>query len=154
MNEELELSYLAGLFDGEGCILVYKAKSKQQYHARLQVMITYYPTLLDFQRYFGGNLSKAGNNGKQVYSWYVEGTSNVLMICKSLLPYLREKKVQAEVMIEYCEKFPNKGNGKIWRYERGQREWYFQKLKALKREESVIDFPPMPEVKEKQLMLF
>jgi len=48
-------------------------------------------------------------NRKQMYRWGTSGNKVVPKILKQLLPYLKVKKLQAELVIEFCENAKTRG---------------------------------------------
>lgn len=138
---DIELSYMAGLFDGEGCIRVIKhATNHSAYNLQVVIGITYVHSLEILRDTFGGSIiirRKEKSHYKQLYSWTIYGRDahNFLI---SVLPYLQEKKEQAILAEEYYKKFGHSTNGKS-RYasERAEQEWYYRKLQELKKVEYV-----------------
>lgn len=90
-----ELAYFAGFVDGEGCFGYYTTP-------RLAVVNTYLPVLKELQTAFGGTWSMRGNRSPTVhrtcYAWAVTG-GNALRAVEELLPYLREKRAQAQLLL-------------------------------------------------------
>lgn len=88
-----EMAYYAGILDGEGCISYYKSLS-------VAVEGLYPKTLIDMHTVFGGSVSeiKRGNK-RRYYRWRIYGKEAARCL-EMLLPYLREKKEQAELGLE------------------------------------------------------
>ncbi len=136
----MEIAYLAGLFDGEGCILINKLKMRKgethcQYSLDMRIHQKRKETINMVQQCFGGNVfqNKKGLNstspGTLMYTWQCRGVKagNVLRL---ILPFLIEKKEQVETGIEFLETFPKYSRkGEITA---GFQELYYQKLKLLK----------------------
>jgi len=148
---ELELAYMAGFADGEGCFSVVKWSAG--YSARFTVANTYLPTLEQFRKAFGGKIYLAHNHGKQGYDWILQGP--LLPFClQSLLPYLREKKPQAELLLEFYEKFGKQiGSRRRGKYEKIEQEWYYSRLRDLKQVQSEVEESSPIEVPATQLRL-
>ena len=98
-TNEVELSYLAGLFDGEGCISVVREirRNKEKVKLAAEVGMTEIAPLYIFNRVFGGSIitrapRKSGH--KEIYRWRVQGTKAQLFL-KSMEPYLIVKKEKA-----------------------------------------------------------
>ena len=96
-----ERAYAAGIVDGEGCLTV--AVRKNRIYPRLTVTNTN-PTLpLLFKNWFGGWITEDSKpyipRAKIRYIWELNGKPAVGVI-KELLPYLRLKAVQAELLLE------------------------------------------------------
>lgn len=88
------LAYLAGYFDGEGCIRFESTPS-------ITVTSIYPYTLHVFRDCFGGSVKpQAGNERhKPAYRWRAYG-DNAVTCLEALQPHLREKRVQALLCLE------------------------------------------------------
>jgi hypothetical protein len=94
-SSDLDVAWAAGFIDGEGCF-------RYSTTPRLTVENTHLPSLLFLKRMFGvGTVSKRKGlrGGRQAYTWGVSG-ENCLTVTMALLPFLREKKPQAELLFE------------------------------------------------------
>lgn len=95
--EEHELIYLAGYFDGEGCVSITSHGSMPQLTVTVQ---TSDKEILDlFAECFGGRVRKVTYRSskacrRQMYSWE-RYSSNGQPVLEALLPWLRGKKEQA-----------------------------------------------------------
>ncbi len=100
--DEKTLAYMAGYMDGEGC---FQANSQDRY-IYLSLSNTHKPTLEWIRDTFGGNLSKQKPRKelhyRPIYQWRIWALG-AYPLCKALLPYLKEKKEQAEVLIQIQE---------------------------------------------------
>jgi len=130
---KMELAYLAGLFDGEGCIHIAKPKTTSGYSYSLTISIhqKHSETVKKVHHCFGGNFNECKNG---TYTWQCQGAEagNVLRL---VLPFLIEKKEQAELGIDFLETF-NYGVGKcIHRSDKEKefQELYYLKMQILKR---------------------
>lgn len=110
--------YLAGYIDGEGCF---------QFRRTLEISITsIYPyTLKVFQVAYGGaiNHRKGDVNRRTSYQWRIYG-QGAMKVLEDVLPYLREKKVQALLCVAIRETPPGP-----------EREGLMAQLKSMKRVE-------------------
>ena len=102
---ELELAYLAGIMDGDGCFALFHYKGRNRGRFSLEVFTSIKQTqheALDLLAYiFGGTvrLTKPSSpGGKLLYLWKRSGT-HAADVATQLLPYLRLKKRQAEIVI-------------------------------------------------------
>ena len=108
MSDELVLAYVAGFFDGEGCVCVRKAKPmNSNQNIRYSLLVTITNTDLEVLEYIqsvlGGVLTKRSwyfGAKKQCYNLYWTSNKGKIMLEK-LLPYLWTKKKDAELGIEF-----------------------------------------------------
>ena len=105
-----ELSYLAGLFDGEGSIRISKAigkhvaKSGHSYTLRVTLRMTDEETVRKFAQYFKHESVRCISNTKPEWKliWRCDILSNdALIVCQTFLPFLGIKKEQAKLGIEF-----------------------------------------------------
>jgi hypothetical protein len=134
-----ELAYIAGLFDGEGCVLLQKVRGGQGYGLHLEIKITYVPTLEFIRDTYGGTLIvvKKRPPRKQAYGWYLHG-KEVHNFLLAVLPYLREKKVQALLVDQYCKEIGVGHSSHRIRSDKVKQEWYYKELQRLK----TIEYAP------------
>lgn len=107
-------AYLAGILDGEGCIGVY-SRSKQHkgnrqitparsFRPRISVTSTTHNLVDWLQTSFGGQVEPIQSNNenwKDSYHWDLVDVQTIFAICKNTLPYLKVKKEQAELVLEF-----------------------------------------------------
>jgi hypothetical protein len=91
-----QLAWIAGFFDGEGCILL---RSKALDPTLVVVQRSQVP-LLVIQARLGGALYAQGDNAWQLI-W--RGKSDVGYVLELLLPYFVVKKLQAELMLDFVK---------------------------------------------------
>lgn len=99
-----EIAYIAGFFDGEGCVRIKKAnQGGNSYYLIAHITNTNPVILKKVQDLFGGNtrLQEKGRN-KPIYNWYIT-SSEANDFLKTLQPFLIEKKSQAELGIKFHE---------------------------------------------------
>ena len=97
-----ELAYIAGLFDGEGSISVYKERTTSYRLARIHVDLqnTNVAIVKYLKDYFGGYFRvRILPSGKPCGVWMVS-CKKAIDVLGQLLPYLRIKKEQARLAIE------------------------------------------------------
>lgn len=107
---ENELSYLAGFFDADGTVYVAKKPGKRSanYRLRIEVGNTNLAILENYKQAFKGNIYlfikrspyKDGYNRRPFYRWSLQA-HNAMNCLEQLLPFLRVKKRQAQVAIDY-----------------------------------------------------
>ena len=93
--------YLAGFFDGEGCVAVSLVQ------ARLEINHTYYDILDNIHNEFGGVLCGPyqRHNWKINWRWQISGEP-ARKAALAMLPYLREKREQIEYYLEWLDALP------------------------------------------------
>lgn len=107
-----DIRYLAGFFDAEGCIGIYRQKGSPNPRYKsgfkspcwirvVAVTNTYYPVLQSYKTRFGGwihELKNAARN-KKCWAWTISSKSDIDFCLNTLLPDLSEKKPQAKLML-------------------------------------------------------
>jgi hypothetical protein len=94
-----QAAYIAGHFDGEGCIMLCSDASR--FKLRIAVQCCHKPVLEVYMHYFGGSLTKSGGANKQKWRWTLSGYYNGLNFIQTVLPYSLEKKDQLETALNY-----------------------------------------------------
>jgi len=127
---EIDLSYLAGFFDGEGCIDTTRRS--------LRVTLTNIQTkVLEIsQRFWGGSIQSIGKATK-ARAWQLHGKDAVAFL-KDIVPYLHIKHAQAILAIE----LNSRGNLRhlqtldtptnILEEEKSYRDWLKYKMRYLR----------------------
>ncbi len=104
----LSSEYLAGYIDGEGSIdFVYNA---QAYRTQIQISSVYPGVLNELGEQYGGGVYARGferGPHRQSYHWALTGPRAVRLL-EEVLPYLREKKPQAELVLALTQKLPGR----------------------------------------------
>lgn len=90
------IEYLAGFFDGEGCVAYYGSP-------RVSMSNTYLPILKEFQERWGGSIceqkrKKEEAHYKPKWIWQLSG-DNAVACARDLIPHLYEKRSQARLML-------------------------------------------------------
>ena len=119
----IELAYVAGYVDGEGCLRSNKGG------VDIQIKNTYPHVLYEIQRLFGGtvrvvNRKKRSPKHRTTFCFSIFG-DNARYMATCLLPYLREKADQAHLLL-MVNKFESKSK---------MRDFVVRRLKELKRVE-------------------
>lgn len=93
-------SYLAGLFDGEGCITVnhLKYKHKSQFVLHIQVTNAYLPLLSTLKHLFGGQVVDYTKNRSCIYTWICRA-NKALVFLGRVYPHSIVKAKQIELGI-------------------------------------------------------
>ena len=107
-NRRQLLSYLAGFFDGEGCILARKRGNS----AELALDVTQVSTepLSMFCEEFGGAVTTQYRGTEVIYRWRLYGRARIELALQELLPYLRVKREQARLALELIFALPPSEN--------------------------------------------
>ena len=102
-TNEQEIAYLAGFFDGEGCIWLarWNYLKADYYSLRSELDNTFPEPLYLARRIFGGKvrLTKQRGNRNPVHKWVV-GSRKAETFLRVLLPYLIIKKAEATLALE------------------------------------------------------
>ena len=101
---DTDIAYIAGFFDGEGSIFV--SKSKKQYFLTVSISNTNLLVLESIQKIIGGNISKSPDNrenSSQLFRLRLY-CNEAKKFLERILPYLKTKKEQARLAIEFQSK--------------------------------------------------
>lgn len=110
MNDSHEIAYMAGLFDGEGCIGAYVQKNIPLIYVQVEMGNAQGVEL--FHRWFGGSFrpqKRATARTISTWRWTVVN-KNARVSLTTLLPFLIVKKDQAELALQW----PWKQEGRRW----------------------------------------
>ena len=137
MNEltEVEKAYLAGFFDGEGCIslrtMMDKKKAKTpSYQVEVAIGQKNIATLQELHQMAGiGKVYESGG-GRGCATWRLTHIQSRDFL-SVLLPYLRNKKQEAVLAIEFVDKF-NRSTRDYVQDRTAEKEWYRLELHRLK----------------------
>ena len=148
------IRYIAGLFDGDGCIFLNRAMPTEKTIARgevspkYQLMCSlaniYKPVVLKFQAKFGGLVvPRNAQNPRQRTAWYWAVTARrSVNFLEKISPYLFIKKEQAKIALDYHRTCIRDvyiggkgGNPPLSIDEIAMRERYFLMLQMAKRRE-------------------
>lgn len=114
MSNELELAYLAGFWDGEGSFGIYWHKGTSRHYGVVQMSNTDHKIVQTFEERFGGTVHLYGHKGKQNRHWHWSlnaSTNKIRKFLQAMTPYLRQKKEEAEVLMEFCDTIGVKHKG-------------------------------------------
>ena len=99
-----DLAYMAGIMDGEGTFsIVIRRRDKYHWYQdciRVHMGEPSIPRWLHNK--FGGSYNERKERGSNAYIWQSYGIE-MRKICKNILPFLIQKKRQAEIMLELAE---------------------------------------------------
>lgn len=136
--KEIDLAYIAGFIDGEGCIGVLKRQRKHyspEYHIYVSVGQNDGNIMDILYSYFGGAIHHVKRDGSYMWNVSYEMAYKTL---KQIYPYLKYKKPQAELAISFYEKaIPDRHQkgmgGRLKDDELKRREGLLIRLKELKK---------------------
>jgi hypothetical protein len=104
VGDTLTPQYAAGFLDGEGCFLIAGGSDGYGGTPRVSVRNTYLPILEAFATTYGGTVRQDSpsvyKKNRTTFCWTVYG-QRALDVVDSVLPYLHEKKPQAELLREF-----------------------------------------------------
>lgn len=138
MITETDKAYLAGLFDGEGCIGYYNRgtiKGKSYHSASVTISMTDLRPLDWLKKLVGyGKISfitKSGNR-RNVYSWQLSNQTDIKDFLTMIRPFLKLKADQVDLLFELWEE-ESSFNRKLTPAIIDRREDLVRKMKELKR---------------------
>jgi len=144
-----DTAYVAGFFDGEGCVRINKSRSQGNTHnpetphytMSVQLVNTDLHVLEYVQSMFGGKLvmrnpdkyTREGHKTKYNLNWYATSARTVL---QQLLPYLRVKRKQAELAIYFQDSIITTSTRQTSQLDLELREILYQTSMSLKHQTS------------------
>ncbi len=93
------VAYYAGYIDGEGCF------DTSNNSPRIRVNNTYPKVLYELKKFYGGTVryrTPTSATSRPYFVWRIQGKL-ALEACRSLIPFLREKKEQALILLEITD---------------------------------------------------
>jgi hypothetical protein len=103
---EFEKGYLAGLLEGEGCLVMSGKKDKTNkyttYQARIQISNSNTDLLNRINEIYFGSIN-CSNKKDGIFNWIIYDQHKIVNFLEQLLPYLIVKKDRAEKMLEFCK---------------------------------------------------
>lgn len=118
MSHQLSRQYIAGFFDGEGCIRISSNCKDRGFGIHVFITNTYKPILDKIQSQYGGSVTlrdKATLKHRTCYQWRISNKREALVFLNDMESTLIEKRDQALLGIEFC----NLGDIKANRFTRG-----------------------------------
>lgn len=133
--------YIAGFFDGEGCIGAYVDKTNQS-KIRLMTFLTNtnLEILIKMKQVFGGSIIKNKKkkiNHKDSWNWNIYSRNELKMLFEKIIPYSIVKRQQLEYGLKYLDlTSDSRGNGHGTSSEEQKiRQFFSDKLKEMKHTE-------------------
>jgi hypothetical protein len=107
--KEKTKAYMAGMMDGDGCFSIFKTEREySDYRPFVGFTNAYKPVCQWAVEHFGGTINQQkgfchhnGYYSKELFHWRLYGRNSVRNFLSSIIPYLREKKEQAILLLEY-----------------------------------------------------
>ena len=147
--------YVAGLFDGEGYVRIFKKVRKNHtgYYIAVGLGMTYYPIIKALHEEYGGSYSEnrhdlRNSKNRIQFTWHVHNKIGANFLHR-IRPYVVVKKDELEIALalqDHIEKNKYISSGRNHMTERkdrdqilAYREDLFQRIKALKKR----SFPPL-----------
>lgn len=145
----IDLRYLAGLIDGEGCVTIFRHRTVEcredhwTYRPLVQIGMIHKPLLYLICAEYGGkvHLKKAPDSTRRSSAtWSLRG-GRCIELMKQIEPFLIVKKAEAQLLIQYWNDPEARLRGGTMKGMHGaarealkaKREWYRLQLQALKR---------------------
>jgi hypothetical protein len=134
-----ELAYWAGFIDGEGYIGIYKYRNKDKWHKsptysiQIGVALTDRRIIEQLCALFPGSRAKRKHrypNSKTQYYWQAKGNRAAIVLTE-LLPFLRIKKTQARLALEFHKQKGKNPCRPLTDSELNLREEYYRKMRSL-----------------------
>lgn len=105
---DIEKAYLAGIFDGEGCVGYYKrigSRNKYSYVSMVLITQSDFRLMLWLESKIGfGNVTTRAGKKHFEYHWQVNKKSAVVEFLEAIAPYLILKGEQARVLLNHLAK--------------------------------------------------
>lgn len=114
MADDPNVIYLAGVFDGEGCITAGKYKDTTYIQTAVSANGSFYPMVRKFHDVFGFG-SVNGTTGREAYAhsgtrdmwrWSATKRQHQVLFLRAVLPWLIEKRAQADVLLAFLDGEP------------------------------------------------
>lgn len=115
MDKVLDMVYIAGLFDGEGTIGLYKKKdnkikNRSYYYHTLVCLVNTNREVMEWMakkleinhHCVSRRKGKMKKTWSKCYVWFLGGLKDIIYFLSIVIPYLRIKRKQAELLLEYC----------------------------------------------------
>jgi LAGLIDADG endonuclease len=99
---EIDLAWVAGFMDGEGCFALASNKGKPDWNRRPMMTATQkrIAPITKLQAMFGGSIRPAGAGGGY-FQWHLN-TQEMVVVIPWLVPHLVLKKEEAEIVLAYA----------------------------------------------------
>jgi hypothetical protein len=113
---ELDFAWAAGFLDGEGCFSLVKANTNSHPATKRPMVsasqINRAP--LDKLVYLFGSIvrnNRVNSRGIQIYQWHLTKAEELKPMLECVIPFLVNKKREAEIVLEYAKWVKRRGRG-------------------------------------------
>lgn len=102
------LAYAAGLIDGEGCLGIY-SYGRKGFTATVTVVMTNSEAISWLHEQFKGQIYSytASSYDERLFKWIITKRADIAKLLPGLLTYLKVKRLNAEILLSFCNRFPN-----------------------------------------------
>lgn len=129
------LGYMAGIIDGEGCLMIKRNKGIGQYHAMVMVGMVEKQAIKLLQETFGGNIREERvPNKRSIYRWTLGKREEVARFMEIMEPWLFIKQPQLQLVKAWLAvKLRERADTgrKLTEEELQHREQFYLKMKKL-----------------------
>jgi intein/homing endonuclease len=97
-----DAAYYAGLFDGEGCVMIKMSRCRgREYHTlRVDLSNTHLGVLEELQSVFGGSVSQGDKRRRQCWYWHLS-VNDAYRFLLTIQPFARIKAEQIVLALEF-----------------------------------------------------
>lgn len=138
MPTESEIAWVAGFLDADGCFRISKSSQGRLRTRQYQALVT--ATQVDptpiflLKDWFGGHIYHAHKKAPAMDQYAWSATSQIaIRVIRQVLPHLRVKARQAELLLELHRHMSPRGSTTPSREEMHRREQLFQLIKEMNR---------------------
>jgi hypothetical protein len=127
-------AYLAGLFDGEGCVVTFR--HGRCYHVRPQIVMTNPRGLVVAAQLFGGKVSQLPQRDRHrlQWRWAVYSRAQAVAFFSAILPFSKVKRDEIVLALELLELVrPTRGAWRITDEEASKRDDLTTRIRLLKK---------------------
>jgi len=125
-----DISYLAGILDGEGCFSI--QKSGGTYRTTIQVGNNSTALVKWLHKSFGGSVSHRAATITEEHQdiWIMASKPAIAKLLPAVIPELIVRRLQASILLEFCQKF-NVGRARQYTVEQYQEMAKYHQLLML-----------------------
>ena len=111
-RDDPNLTWAAGLIEGEGCFILSKDKRSNHHKTAIQVEMTDKDVLEKLQRTLGGTIIESNYpskfkrfpNAKPSWRWYIHKQKDLFDVLIKIMPFLNKRRLErAKELFDYLE---------------------------------------------------